>query len=192
MNERAGIELLMEQNNKSIQNTELNEHTIVKMIERNQVSVLTGNTMRPPANFSNQDIVARTIEANQLTIHSVHTFEGNSVEPGLLDHGVFNSPLESATQFLREGTGLFLGIGIIIAFFFAAAVRISSGILNFNIDIWLAYLFRQNEDDKAQYIAIYGVFCVAIAISVLFRSFGFAHVILSKSMSWHKRLLEVI
>ncbi|KAJ3058188.1 hypothetical protein HDU99_006924, partial [Rhizoclosmatium hyalinum] len=58
------IRALMELNNASIQNAQLNEQTISKMIEKNQLSVLTGGAARPPANFSNQDPVTRTIEAN--------------------------------------------------------------------------------------------------------------------------------
>ncbi|KAJ3109716.1 Canalicular multispecific organic anion transporter 1, partial [Physocladia obscura] len=69
------IKALIELNNASIQNAQINEQTISKLIERNQLSVLTGGAARPPANFSNQDPVTRTIEANQLTVHSMVAFE---------------------------------------------------------------------------------------------------------------------
>lgn len=128
-NERGGIELLIEQNQNSIQSTELNEHTLSKLIERNQGSILTGNTMRPPANFSNQDIVTRTIAANQLTVHSVHTFESGKVEPGILDDEHNWHLFTAVTQFLKQGPGYYAGIVIIFAFFIGAALRVMSGII---------------------------------------------------------------
>lgn len=127
LNEKAGIELLVAQNKGSIQNAELNERTISKLIERSQGSVLNGNAMRPPANFGNQDIVTRTIEVNQLTVHSVHTFDAATVEPGILSEAGPVNPLKSTMQFLREGTGLYAGLGIIFAFIISSALRITSG-----------------------------------------------------------------
>jgi hypothetical protein len=124
----AGIEFLIKQNNKSIQNVELNEHSISKMIERNQGDILTGNKMRPPANFSNQDIVTRTIEANQLTIHSVHTFDANNVEPGVFPDSASKTPFQSFLQILKEGPGFYEGMVIIFSFFLGFAFRILSGI----------------------------------------------------------------
>ncbi|KAI8906294.1 P-loop containing nucleoside triphosphate hydrolase protein [Gorgonomyces haynaldii] len=149
----AGIELLMEQNINSIQNTELNEQTISKMIERNQGSVLTGNTMRPPTNFANQDLVSRTIEANQLTVHSVHRF-ATSIEPGVFQMESHQKIWTSIYQFLKEGPGLILGILMIIVFFITTFLR--------------------------------------MFIFVFIRSIAYSKIILSKSMSWHKRILEAV
>jgi ABC-type multidrug transport system fused ATPase/permease subunit len=190
LNEKAGLELLMEQNSNSIQNAALNEHTISKLIERNQGSILTGNTLRPPANFANQDIVSRTIEANQLTVHSVHTFDAATVEPGVFNEAIISDPWKATIQFLKEGTGLYAGVLIIGAFFFSATIRILSGTV-VNVDVWLSdFVVVENRQNYSPYIGIYGAFCAAIAVSVVFRSFGFAFFILSKSMLWHKRIVE--
>ncbi|KAJ3027909.1 hypothetical protein HK097_006064, partial [Rhizophlyctis rosea] len=69
------IRQLISLNSTSTQRDKLNEHTISKLIERNQLSVLTGNPSRPPVNFANQDMVTKTIEANSLTVHSVEEFD---------------------------------------------------------------------------------------------------------------------
>ena len=69
------IRQIKEFNSTSVQSPQLDERTISKMIERTQNSVLTGTSTRPPANFANQDLVSRTIEANSLTVHSLHEFD---------------------------------------------------------------------------------------------------------------------
>ncbi|EGF83598.1 hypothetical protein BATDEDRAFT_8420, partial [Batrachochytrium dendrobatidis JAM81] len=121
---------LIERNAGSMQNSQLNEQTISKLIERNQLSVLTGNTSRPPANFSNQDMVTRTIEANQLTVHSVHDFDVATLEPGILSETAQGRtwwlPYK---QFLQEKTGLSFGITLITGFFIVHGVRFFSGIV---------------------------------------------------------------
>jgi ABC-type multidrug transport system fused ATPase/permease subunit len=177
------IEQLLEQNSNSKQFMEINERTLSKMIEKSQGSVLTGNLSRPPANFSNQDIVTRTIEANQLTVHSIHTFDNKTAEPGVLDSNYKSNPWQSIIQFLKEGTGIFAGIALIVAFFIGTGIRVSS-------DVWLVFVSREDESQHVKNLLVYGGFCVAIGMSVVLRSFGFVHVILSKSRSWHRRILE--
>jgi hypothetical protein len=121
------IRALIALNNNSIQNSELNEHTISKMIERNQLSVLTGGQSRPPTNFSNQDPVARTIEANQLTVHSMHGVEAPAGEVGIITRSSEGRSLEAYVSYLRAGYGRIAGITIVIAFFLAHALRFISG-----------------------------------------------------------------
>ena len=155
-----------------------------KIIEKNQSSLLNGNAGRPPVNFSNQDQLRRTIEANQLTVHSVHTFDLATVEPGV-DFTASTHPVISIVQFLKEGTGIYAGIGIIVAFVVSGAIRILS-------DVWLSHLVDQHPGNYRFNLTIYACFAAAIGIIVLLRSFGFASVIFSKSMLWHKRLLEAV
>ncbi|KAJ3120051.1 Canalicular multispecific organic anion transporter 1, partial [Physocladia obscura] len=109
------IKALMELNNASIQNAQINEQTLSKLIERNQLSVLTGGAARPPANFSNQDPVTRTIEANQLTVHSMVAFEKTMTDRAIVlrtDAG----PWQSYVYYLNETNGVWLGSAILVFF----------------------------------------------------------------------------
>jgi ABC-type multidrug transport system fused ATPase/permease subunit len=104
------IRQIMELNSSSLQNSQLTEHAISKMIERNQVSILTGNLTRPPSNFANQDILSRTIEANTLTVHSIHDFDVGTLEPREMNQD--SSPY---WLFLKETPGSILGITFLIS-----------------------------------------------------------------------------
>jgi hypothetical protein len=125
----TNIKAIMAFNNSSIQNSMISEQTISKMIEKNQLSVLSGNQSRPPVNFPNQDPVSRTIEANQLTIHSLHGFETRTTDQGIMTRHE-TSKLSSNNPnilYLQEGRGVLIGIAIIALFIIAPALRIFSG-----------------------------------------------------------------
>lgn len=73
------IRHLQDLNKGSSQSDQIDETTISKLIEKNQASILSGTSTRPPANFSNQDIVSHTIESNELTIHSIPLHSVHSI-----------------------------------------------------------------------------------------------------------------
>jgi hypothetical protein len=73
------IRHLQDLNKGSAQSDQIDEVTISKLIEKNQASLLSGTTTRAPANFTNQDIVSRTIESNELTIHSIPLHSVHSI-----------------------------------------------------------------------------------------------------------------
>ncbi|KAI9357581.1 hypothetical protein DFJ73DRAFT_910594 [Zopfochytrium polystomum] len=112
-------------NVESIQSDELlNEHTISKMIERGQASLLTsGPASRPPANFENQDPIARTIEANQLTVHSLHGLQGALRDRGIKSRGRGNGFWVPYDVYLSSGFGRWFSGATIVGFFLVQAVR---------------------------------------------------------------------
>ncbi|KAI9350735.1 P-loop containing nucleoside triphosphate hydrolase protein [Obelidium mucronatum] len=115
------IRAIMELNNGSIQNAQVNEQTISKLIERNQLSVLTGGASRPPANFSNQDPVSRTIEANQLTVHSMVGFEKTMTDRAIVLR-TEAGPWQSYAHYLNEGNGVLFGVGLVVPVFHSLVV----------------------------------------------------------------------
>ncbi|KAI8929067.1 hypothetical protein BC831DRAFT_547895 [Entophlyctis helioformis] len=185
---QSTLRQIIELNAGTMQTSQLNEQTISKLIERSQTGVLTGNTSRPPANFANQDIVSRTIEANQLTVHSVHDFDvAMTFEPGLLTEAAqertFGLPYR---QFLSERTGMTVGVVLIVGFFLAHMFRFAS-------DIWLMILVEDRLGlSNVTYLSVYCSLCFIIAVAVLARGFVFCVLILRKSVSLHERLIEAV
>ncbi|KAI8840915.1 hypothetical protein BC829DRAFT_446831 [Chytridium lagenaria] len=167
------IRAIMALNQQSIQNAQINEHTISKMIERNQLSVLTGNSTRPPANFPNQDPVTRTIEANQLTVHSVNGFDPASAagDKGIITRNSF-SPLMAYDMYFKEGYGRIVGWSILVLFFLVHGIRFFS-------DYWLQLFVDGNETQSPQlHLGIYGILTAAIAIGVFSRGALFSNSVL--------------
>ena len=78
--------------------------------------------MRPPANFANQDVVTRTIEANHLTVHSLHDFDVGTLEPG--DRSEDQSPY---VQFFKGKPGAVAGFIFLFIFVVAHGFRFVSG-----------------------------------------------------------------
>ncbi|KAJ3000995.1 Multidrug resistance-associated protein 4 [Globomyces sp. JEL0801] len=165
------IRQLMELNSSSMQTSQLNEHTISKMIERSQNSILTGNSMRPPANFANQDVVSRTIEANHLTVHSLHDFDVGTLEPGNSDAN--SSPY---IQFLREKPGLVLSVFFLAIFLLAHGFRFFS-------DVWLKHLVDELPNGFNVNLMVQWILTGIIAFSILIRGVGFSYMILRKAAS---------
>lgn len=118
----ATLRQILELNANSVQTSQLTEQTISKIIERSQNSVLTGLSSRPPTNFANQDVVARTIEANHLTIHSLHEFDVGTMEPGQSEHE--SSPYY---LFLQEKPGFVAGTILVTVIFVGHGFRFLFG-----------------------------------------------------------------
>ncbi|KAJ3270542.1 Multidrug resistance-associated protein 1 [Terramyces sp. JEL0728] len=175
----TSIKQIMELNSNSVQISQLNEQTISKMIERSQNSILTGNAMRPPTNFANQDLVTRTIEANHLTVHSLHDFDVGTLEPGEA-----NEDESAYMQFLKSKPGIYLGCFFLSIFLIAHGFRFFS-------DIWLITL-TENPDNFDHNMAIQWGLCGIIAFTILIRGTGFNYMILSKATLWHTKILESV
>ncbi len=113
------------------------------MIERTQNSVLTGTSTRPPANFANQDLVSRTIEANSLTVHSLHEFDVSLIHapelelPAVRQETTAEDPGEVAPeppeqinpylQFFSDKGGAVAGYFFLAIFVSSHAMRFLSG-----------------------------------------------------------------
>jgi ABC-type bacteriocin/lantibiotic exporter with double-glycine peptidase domain len=179
--DQATIKQLIEMNSSSLQNTNLNEHAISKMIERGQNSVLTGNSMRPPTNFANQDIVTRTIEANHLTVHSLHNFDVGTMEAG--DDVESKSPY---FQFFRDYPGEWVGYFFLFLFLTSHAFRFIS-------DVWLVFLVDQKgPEEYERNIIILACLCTLIVLSIMSRGFAFLRMVAKKGSFWHSKILESV
>ncbi|KAJ3347206.1 Multidrug resistance-associated protein 1 [Entophlyctis luteolus] len=178
------IKVIMELNNASIQNSHINEQTISMMIERNQLSVLTGGAARPPTNFSNQDPVARTIEVNQLTVHSMVAFEKTMSDRGIVmraDAGLW----QSYVFYLSEGNGVVFGL--LSTLFF-----ISMHALFFTSDWLLTHIVDNPGIDYSVPIGVYGILIGVGIIGFVSRGYFFSIGTLRKSKSLHDRALKSI
>ncbi|KAJ3351300.1 Multidrug resistance-associated protein 1 [Entophlyctis luteolus] len=193
------IKAIQELNNSSIQNAQINEQTISMMIERNQHSILTGGTTRPPANFSNQDPVARTIEANQLTVHSMVAFEKTMTDRAIVmraDAG----PWQSYVFYLNEGNGVVLGS--LATFFFISmhALFFTSGQFVCNLvqrlilfsDWLLTHIVDNPGIDYSVAIGVYGILIGVGIVGFVSRGYFFSLGTLRKSKSLHDRALKSI
>ncbi|KND02775.1 uncharacterized protein SPPG_01856 [Spizellomyces punctatus DAOM BR117] len=167
----------------------ITDHTISQIIERNQLSVLTGTPSRPPVNFANQDVVTRTIEANQLTVHAVQTYDtvGPTATSGLIDPSPESQhPLRPYVQYLQEADGILAGAIVVGSFFVVATIRVLS-------DVWVAWFVEGKYSlSEGLYIGIYALFCSAIAVGVLVRGYAFSAAVLSRSISLHNRVLQAV
>jgi ABC-type lipoprotein export system ATPase subunit len=167
-----GIQQIIDLNSQSVQNTQLTEHNITKMIERGQNSIISGTLQRPPANFANQDILSRAIELNNLTVHSIHDFDIKTLDI-----------LEEKTFHLKPGTSTLAFL--LLLFTLAHGFRFLS-------DIWLTFIVDQKEqEDLDRNYLIFVCLSMAIILSILLRGFGLLQVIISKSAVWHRNILEV-
>ncbi|KAJ3360933.1 Multidrug resistance-associated protein 4 [Kappamyces sp. JEL0680] len=182
------IRQIMELNSNSMQNAQLNEITISKMIERSQTSILTGNSTRPPANFANQDVVTRTIEANQLTVHSLHNFDVGTLEPGQESH---TSPY---VQFFKDGPGAVVGYFFLFLFVSSHGFRVFSGRSDsLTKDVWLMYVVDEPDPDSYRTnIIVLACLSLVIALSILLRGYAFLRIMVSKGSSWHSKILESV
>ncbi|KAJ3235760.1 hypothetical protein HDU81_000178 [Chytriomyces hyalinus] len=179
------IKAIMELNNASVQNTQINEQTISKMIERNQLSVLAGGPSRPPANFSNQDPVTKAIEANQLTVHSMVGFERTLSNSGIVLRSE-DGPWQSYVFYLNEGNGAVMGLGLVGLFFIVYSVFFVS-------DWWLAEIvLRTNSQSYAISIGVYGGLIGFAVLGLILRGWLFSTGVIRKSKSLHDKALRAI
>lgn len=195
--EGSPLRQIKQLNSTSVQNAQLNEITISKMIERSQNSVLTGNSTRPPANFANQDLVSRTIEANSLTVHSLHEYGVGRLQADAA--AAINDPITNTITgdqadisdqftspyllFFRHNPGPIAGLLFLFLF-------VSSHAFRFVSDVWIMYLINEPQNYNRN-IIIFGVLSLTIVVSILLRGYGFLTIIVSKGASWHNKILNV-
>ncbi|KAJ3224501.1 hypothetical protein HK099_008369 [Clydaea vesicula] len=194
---QSTIKSLKSQNPYSVQMNSLSEQAISKIIEKNQLSILTGNPnqsqRKPPTNFTNQDIVSSMIQQNSLTVLSEFDMDigfgmensgGESLEDGTTDRKDRYYDL-----YLKEKTGRSLGLLVIFSFFLVSGLRFAS-------DYWLGLIVSHFQATKNRALtfdfAIYGGFSALILFGVLFRGFAFSASIVLKSVSLHDRVIKAI
>ncbi|KAI8360647.1 P-loop containing nucleoside triphosphate hydrolase protein [Mortierella sp. GBAus27b] len=190
------IHRLRELNAHTIQNQMINEQTISKMIERNQMTILgSGPRQRvspAPANRE-ENAMARAVERNQLTIHSLTGREGGSSgrdERLDLGYGVKSRGVvpgwSVAKAYLRKGTGMGMSMAVAMAFLITHALRIFS-------DYWLRFTVGpDNHTEFRYYLTIYGGLIAGVVIGTYARSFFLSLVIFKKSVAYHDRLFRKI
>ena len=182
----ATIRQIIDLNSGSSQTSLLNEATLSKLIERNQSSVLAGSPSRPPPNFSNQDIVSRTIEANQLTFHSMTSHGLNTLTETatILESPSSPSIFNSYILYIKEANFPWLAWTGLAIFMILPAMRLAS-------DVWLMVLVN-GVYPLDTCLIVYGSFCAIVFFGVLARGYGFSNAVLNKNISLHNRVLKAV
>ncbi|KAI8810177.1 P-loop containing nucleoside triphosphate hydrolase protein, partial [Cladochytrium replicatum] len=134
------IQQLQQLNSASVQQSQLTEETISKMIERNQLSVITSGGGLATINFENQNVVTKTIQENQLTMHTVDDFAAIGrhfgFTPGGEDRGegiaaqksIYERPFASYRIYMVIGSrGAWVAGIFIFAYYLVHAFRFFSG-----------------------------------------------------------------
>jgi ABC-type multidrug transport system ATPase subunit len=186
----ATISRLQAMNAHSIQRNNINEHTLSKYIEYKQLSVIDGHN--PYSTMTqNTTSMARAIERNQLTIHSLHGIDMSSTnEPGQSQRTARKklSKWQIYKIYMARGTGYTVAASIVGLFFAVHAVRIF-------IDFWLKMYVDDNETDSFRisldYLLIYGILVVIFLAGVLARGYVYVLAVLKKSRLVHQRMLIV-
>jgi hypothetical protein len=188
------IRHIQDLNKASTQSDQIDEATISKLIEKNQASMLSGTTTRAPANFANQSIVSRTIESNELTIHSIPLHSVHSITETATYVKLPENPSTFKAYFIyvveaNHKVLAWLGLAM---FLLLPVIRIISGNFKYDLvlDVWLA-IGIQNQKDIDIYLGVYGAFFAVIAIGVFFRGYAFSYAVLKKNISLHNRVLKV-
>ncbi|CAG8706574.1 22409_t:CDS:10 [Dentiscutata erythropus] len=191
--------------NRTLSNTEVNEHTISriiernthtsqdineitisKLIERNNLSVLSGagktRVMGPKVNRE-MNATAVAVEKNQLTIHSLNEREG--IPPIIIDSEARKKDSKAGfnvyLDYFRKSTGLGLTFLMISLFFIMTAIRIFS-------DWWLVKLVETSQDANFGYLlGVYGALVGAVLLGVFIRGVFYAWIVMRKSESLHDR-----
>ncbi|KAF9202770.1 Multidrug resistance-associated protein 4 [Haplosporangium sp. Z 27] len=191
------IHRLRELNAHTIQNQMINEQTISRMIERNQMTILGGmgpsRLTAAPTNRE-ENSMARAVERNQLTIHSLSGREGvlSGARGERLDlgYGVKSRggvPGWAVAQaYLRKGTGMGVSIAVALVFLATQGLRIYS-------DYWLSFTVgSEAKSDFHYYLGVYGGLVAAVIVGVYARTFFLSWVVFRKSITYHDRIFRKI
>ncbi|KAJ3130188.1 Canalicular multispecific organic anion transporter 2 [Nowakowskiella sp. JEL0407] len=216
------IQHLQQLNSESSQFMSLNEQTISKMIELNQLSVLTsasgvvsGSSVdgsappaigasknRPratPVNFQNQDVVRQTMDANQMTVHSSFDALSSSANTSHQTEEVGGEGI--ALQEIKEDKlsssyqiYLQLASGKLLGLAVISLFTLVHGV-RFLSDTWLS--FNMNESGSVKhsdsiYVGVYAILTAAITLGVMGRGFMISAAVIKKSKALHERLLNAI
>ncbi|CAG8560785.1 11267_t:CDS:10, partial [Racocetra persica] len=166
---------------------DINERTISKVIERNNLAVLSGagrtRVMGPKVNRE-MNFTAVAVEKNQLTIHSLNEREG--IAPAIefdarAKRKEFKAGFGVYLDYFRKSTGLGLSFLMMSLFFIMTAIRIFS-------DWWLIKLVETGPDANFGYLlGVYGTLVGVVLIGVFARGVLYAWSVMRKSESLHDR-----
>lgn len=158
---------------------EVTEATISKIIEKNQRSVLSGARVLS----NNQETVHRTIEQNQLTMHSIldiNTDINRQNETSITYKSMYQ---KAYLSYLQSAIGLPLTLLLIVFFIIVHSFRFLS-------DYWLKYFIDREKDDI--YLLIYAGLTLGLVVGAMVRGLLFCIVISKKSQSFHNGIFNSI
>ncbi|CAI2185406.1 19084_t:CDS:10 [Funneliformis geosporum] len=177
----ATINRIAEINSHTMQ-ASINEQTISKMIERNNLTILGGaGKTRMMGTHVNRElnVTAKAVERNQLTIHSLNERE---IMP-MIDSEPRSRRKEPKVgyrvylDYFQKSTGFGLTFLMILSFFFMATIRFLS-------DWWLTKFIPNPENVETQ-LGIYGGLVGAVLIGVFARGVFYAWIMMRKSQYLH-------
>jgi len=156
-----------------------NEYTISKAIENNHTFI---NGARRQS--MHQDTIYKTIEQNQMTIHTVNSVNINSMNSSSDD----NVPtklkyLKAYKDYIMTSPGSLLTIFVIVLFFIVHAIRFFS-------DYYLKWFI--DREYNYTFIYVYGILAAALVLGLIIRGLFFCWVILRKSIAYHHGILKAI
>ncbi|ORX39513.1 P-loop containing nucleoside triphosphate hydrolase protein [Piromyces finnis] len=165
---------------QNLKTNELNEYTMSKAIENNHTFI---NGTRKPKSI-HQDTLYKTIEQNQMTIHTVNSVNVNSIN----NTSEENVPtklkyLEAYKSYIVTSPGALLTVFLVVVFFAVHGIRFFS-------DYYLKWFIDREYDNE--YIYIYAVLAIALVLGVSLRGLFFCWVIFRKSIAYHNGILKAI
>ncbi|ORX56503.1 P-loop containing nucleoside triphosphate hydrolase protein [Piromyces finnis] len=158
---------------------EVTEATISKIIEKNQRSVLSGARVLS----NNQETVHRTIEQNQLTMHSILDIDANINRQNETDITYKSMYKKAYISYIKSAIGIPLTILLLIFFIVVHSLRFIS-------DYWLKYFIDKDMDNI--YLLIYAGLTLGLVVGAMIRGFLFCSVIAKKSQSFHNGIFNSI
>jgi ABC-type multidrug transport system fused ATPase/permease subunit len=164
------------------------EQAVSTIIDRHQLSVLGGAGLAMNINNTQAEnnALARALERNQMTIHSIQVHEGfedSSEEP--IDKSKLLKTLYLA--FFKEGTGVWITSICFVFFFIVHIFRLYN-------DYWLEVVSNSESTaiDVNGYLNVYSYIGIAFIVGVVLRGLFFTAVMVKKGLSFHKNMLEPI
>jgi len=159
-------------------NKELNEQSMNKAIENNH-TFINGAHQKS----IHQDTVYRTIEQNQMTIHTVHSVNINNFPSSEESIPTKLRYLEAYKNYIRTSPGSLFTIFLMVVFFAVHAIRFYS-------DYYLKGFIDKAYENE--YIYIYGILALALVLGVIIRGLFFCWVTLRKSIAYHNGILKAV
>ena len=159
-------------------NRDFNEHTFSKAIENNHTFI---NGVRQKS--IHQDTVYKTIEQNQMTIHTVNSVNINQVPSSDENIPTKLRYMETYKNYIKTSPGFLLTILMVVIFFAVHSIRFYS-------DYYLKGFIDKAYENE--YIYIYAVLAVALIIGVTLRGLFFSWVTLKKSVAYHNGILKAV
>lgn len=171
-----------------------NEEHISKILDRHQLSVLggAGLAINTSTVQTENNALARAMERNQMTIHSLHyqdQFDDSDLdeEERLKQRRRLRRRLY--LRYFREAPGLYVTVLVTVLFMMVHAIRLYN-------DYWLKdavdYHAANPEQNLTSSLGIYSALAGAFVVAVLLRGLAFLAVISRKSHSFHFNMLAPV